>query len=37
MFIPTGQILKKLGCDNFSHRNATVTKLWSHEHIYNVI
>ena len=25
------------GYDNFSHRKATVTKLWSHDHIYNII
>ena len=23
--------------DNFSHRNARVTKLWSHDHTYNII
>ena len=28
--------LKNWGCDNFYHRNATVTKLWSHDHIYNI-
>ena len=28
---------KKRGYDNFSYRNARVTKLWSHDHIYNII
>ena len=25
------------GYGNFSHRNTRVTKLWSHDHIYNII
>ena len=29
--------LSNWGCDNFCHRNARVTKLWSHEPIYNII
>ena len=29
--------LQNWGCDNFSLRNATVTKLWSHENIFNII
>ena len=34
----SGQTLIKLRLrDNFSHRNATVTKPWSHEHIYKII
>ena len=28
------QILIKLSYDNFFYRNARVTKLWSHDHIY---
>ena len=28
--------IQNWGYDNFCHRNATVTKLWSHEHIYNI-
>ena len=28
---------KNWGCYNFSHRNTRVTKLWSHDHIYNMI
>ena len=29
--------LQNSSYDNFSHRNAKVTKLWSHNHIYNII
>ena len=25
------------GYDNFTHKNARVSKLWSHDHIYSVI
>ena len=28
---------KNWDCDNFSHRNAIVTKLWSHDYINNII
>ena len=27
--------LQNWDCDNFSYRNARVTKLWSHDHIYS--
>ena len=33
----SSQIFIKWGYDNFSHTNARVTKLWSHEQIYNII
>ena len=33
----SGQILINWGYDNFSHRNAAVTKFWSHYQIYNII
>ena len=29
--------LRNWGYDNFSHIHATITKLWSHDHIYNII
>ena len=29
--------LQNWGYYNFSHRNAAVTKLWSYDHIYNII
>ena len=25
------------GYDNFFHRSARATKLWSHDHIYNIV
>ena len=31
------KFLENWGYDNFSHRNARVTKLWSHDNIYNII
>ena len=31
------KFLSNGGYDNFSHRNSRVTKLWSHDNIYNII
>ena len=36
-FSPVASTNVGLGYDNFSHRNATLTKLWSHDRIYNII
>ena len=38
-FFFSGQIfIKLLFChDKFSHRNVRVTKLWSHDHIYDIV